>query len=133
MSINDLERILGDKVADRTISADDADTVREFAAFLAEPELSQPGPLPMRILRRYQDLLCLTDEQLAQAERNRSTTGHSLQRKPPDGGGGHTPGVGWMCTGCKWRFSYDVPEERARTVWLADARHVRITGTRRGE
>jgi hypothetical protein len=57
---------------------------------------------------------------------------HSLERKPPDGGGGHTPGVGWMCTGCEWRFSYDVPESRARTVWLADARHAQNAETGRG-
>lgn len=48
---------------------------------------------------------------------------HYLARKPADGGGGHTPGVGWMCTGCDWRFSYDVPEERAREVWRSDDRH----------
>jgi hypothetical protein len=58
---------------------------------------------------------------------------HSLERKPPDGGGGHTPGVGWMCTGCEWRFSYDVPQDRARTVWLADARHAQNAGTKRGK
>jgi hypothetical protein len=57
---------------------------------------------------------------------------HSLERKPPDGGGGHTPGVGWMCTGCEWRFSYDVPEDRARAVWLADARHAQNAETGRG-
>lgn len=48
---------------------------------------------------------------------------HVLVVKPPGGGGGHTPGVGWMCTGCGWQFSYDVPEARAREVWLKDERH----------
>jgi hypothetical protein len=48
---------------------------------------------------------------------------HTLQRKPTDGGGGHTPGVGWMCTGCGWRFSYDVSEFWARGVWILDERH----------
>lgn len=48
---------------------------------------------------------------------------HALVPKPRGGGGGHTPGVGWMCTGCGWRFSYDVPEARAREVWLSDDRH----------
>jgi hypothetical protein len=68
----DLERMLGDKVADGTISANDADTVREFAAFLAEPEVAHKDkPLPMHVLRKYQDLLGFTDEQLAQAEQNR--------------------------------------------------------------
>jgi hypothetical protein len=74
---DDLERILGDKVADGAISASDADTVREFTALLGEPEVAhRDKPLPMRILRRYQDLLCLTDEQLEQAERNRSGAKH---------------------------------------------------------
>jgi hypothetical protein len=77
MDVDDLERVLGEKVADGAMSANDADMVREFAAFLSEPEAAhQDKPLPMRILRRYQDLLCLTDEQLAQAERNRSDAGH---------------------------------------------------------
>ncbi len=52
-----------------------------------------------------------------------AATEHLLVRKPPGGGGGHTPGVGWMCTGCGWRFSYDVPQARAREVWLDDDGH----------
>jgi hypothetical protein len=50
-----------------------------------------------------------------------------LQRKPSGLGGGHTPGVGWMCTGCGWRYSYDVEETRARVVWEDDARHKQET------
>lgn len=49
---------------------------------------------------------------------------HTLAHKPPGGGGGHSPGVGWMCEGCLWRYSYDVPFEEAHRVWLEDARHV---------
>lgn len=48
---------------------------------------------------------------------------HILVPKPEEGGGGHTPGIGWMCTGCDWKFSYDVAESRAREVWLSDSRH----------
>ena len=48
---------------------------------------------------------------------------HTLAPKPANGGDGHTPGIGWMCTACDWRFSYDVPEARAREVWLDDVRH----------
>lgn len=55
---------------------------------------------------------------------------HSLTPKPERGGGGHTPGVGWMCTGCGWRFSYDVPEARAREVWAKDERHLMEQGRR---
>lgn len=48
---------------------------------------------------------------------------HALRRKPPNGGGGAHPGVGWMCMGCLWRYSYDVPFEQAHRYWLEDARH----------
>ena len=29
----------------------------------------------------------------------------------------------WGCSGCLWRFSYDVPRERAFAVWIMDTRH----------
>jgi hypothetical protein len=65
----ELEQQLGDGVADGRISAEDADTIREFAAFLADPEVTSPKgpPMPMSALRRHRNLLGLTDEELQQA------------------------------------------------------------------
>jgi hypothetical protein len=31
-----------------------------------------------------------------------------------------------MCMGCEWRFSYDVPEDRALSAWNGDSRHTPI-------
>ena len=74
---DNLEQQLTDSVADGRITAEDADTIREFAAFLADPEVGLPPtqpdgkPLPMSVLRRHRDILGLTDEDLRQAAINR--------------------------------------------------------------
>jgi hypothetical protein len=72
----DLEQQLGDLVASGKIPIEDADMVREFAAFLSDPEVGPPDqPLPMSVLRRHQHVLGLTDADLADAERNRGGGG----------------------------------------------------------
>jgi hypothetical protein len=68
--LHKIEQQLADGVADGRLTPDDADTVREFASFLRDA--GAPGePLPMPILERYQDLLGLTDDDLAIARANR--------------------------------------------------------------
>lgn len=64
---DDLERQLGDGVADGRITTEDADTIREFRDFLREA--GPVGTIDAPVLLKYADLLGLSDEQRARLER----------------------------------------------------------------
>ena len=63
---------LGDLLDAGKIEQGDVDAVQEFRAFLADPEVPAPGqPIPVPVLRRYQEFLGLTDEDIAAVELRR--------------------------------------------------------------
>lgn len=60
------------RVASGKLTLSDADTVREFAAFLTAIAPYPKGePLPLTILREYQEFIGISDEELAAIEARR--------------------------------------------------------------
>jgi hypothetical protein len=63
----DLERQLGDLLADERITGDDADAAREFAGFLrdmSERGLTTRSPLPTELRRKHRHLLGLSEAEI---------------------------------------------------------------------
>jgi hypothetical protein len=72
--MSDLERKLGDLLAEGKITERDAENIREFQAFLADPEIGPGRRAPTEALRRHQHIIGLSDEDLAQIIRERGET-----------------------------------------------------------